>query len=69
MADLIQEHHEILGRSGRWVMTGETALVPPSDPDLAGLGILEVWSKTAEGVWIHVAPHGAAVEAACPFGD
>lgn len=63
----IREHHEILGRSGKWTPTGEVALV--SDPDPNYPGALQVWSKTAEGVWIWVNPEGEIIESACPIGD
>lgn len=69
IAEDIREHHEILGRSGRWTLTGEVALVPPSEPGLVAAGVLQVWSKTAEGMWLHITSDGMAVEAACPIGD
>lgn len=69
LQDDLKEHHEILARDGRTVLTGEVALVSVPDPDEAGLGAVQVWSKTADGMWVHVTPDGVQVEAACPLGD
>lgn len=70
LAETIHEHQEILSGTGeRWRFTGETCLVSPPEPDLARTGAMQVWSKTDEGMWVHVTPDGVAVEAACPLGD
>jgi len=69
LASDIEEHHEILGKNGPWVLTGEVALITDPDPSMAGTGALQVWSKTADGMWVFVNPEGEVVEAACPIGD
>lgn len=67
LEDDLREHHLILGRSGKHTLTGDVALL--SDPDPAYPGALQVWSKTAEGMWIWVNPDGEIIESACPIGD
>lgn len=66
LAEQIQEHVEIMGRSGRWTLTGRVALISPVDLELSNLGVLQVWSETAEGVWVWVSPTGQAVETVLP---
>lgn len=63
----IREHHEILSRSGKFTPIGTVALI--SDPDPSYPGALQVWSKTAEGMWVWVNPEGVVMESACPIGD
>lgn len=65
----LKEHMEIMGRSGKWTPTGAVALVPPPDPELAAIGVLQVWIKSADGMWVYISPDGDATESACPFGD
>lgn len=69
LSDELEEHHHILGRSGRWTLTGEVALISDPDPDMIGTGAMQVWSKTADGPWVWINPEGEPVEAGCPFGD
>lgn len=63
----LDEHHMIIGRVIPESLTGEVALIP--DPESAGTGAMQVWSKTEESTWVHVTPAGEVVYAACPFGD
>lgn len=67
VAEDIKAHHEILSRSGKFTPTGTVALI--SDPDPSYPGALQVWSKTAEGMWVWVNPEGVVMESACPIGD
>jgi hypothetical protein len=67
LAEQLQEHMEIMGRSGKWTPTGEVALVSHPEPELAVIGVLQVWIKSADGMWVYIDPDGNAVEAACPI--
>lgn len=69
LAETIKEHHEILSRSRKWTILGDVLLLSDPDPTLRAAGVLQVWSNTAEGVWVWVNHDGVAVEAACPIGD
>jgi len=69
LAEELQEHMEIMGRSGTWTPTGRVALISHPDPELMAIGVLQVWIQSADGRWVYIDPDGDAVEAACPFGD
>lgn len=63
-ADL-KEHHAMLRKAG-YHATGEVALIHDPDPEMLGTGVLQVWSKTDEGIWVWINPEGEALERACP---
>jgi hypothetical protein len=65
VAEAIAEHHGMLAKAG-FMATGEVALLSDPDPDMAGTGVLQVWSKTDEGMWVWINPEGEPVERACP---
>lgn len=69
LGEVLAAHHAIMGRSGRWALTGEVALISDPDPELASAGSMQVWSKMDDQQWVYVTPDGVAVEAACPIGD